>query len=384
MANKKRGPNDGTITQRKDGRWMARLRAGHDADGKPQRITLYGKTQKEAREKLDDLKRRLREGQVGDLDRQTVGQFLTYWLDHVAKPTVRASTFRSYKYIVEFHLIPALGKYQLTKLTTQRVQALLNAKREAGLAPNTVRTIRAVLRRALNEAVVYRQVAQNVASAAKPPRGGKAESVVLDQAQATAFLYEVREDRLEALYRVAVALGLRQGEILGLRWEDVDFERRLIQVRFQMQRVDGEFAFVELKSRESRRIVDLPEMLVLALKKHKKRQNEERLLAKRWDDRDLVFCTRYGTPLDGPNVTRYFQAALERANLPRLRFHELRHSCASLLIAQGYTADEVRRLLGHSDVRLTLNTYTHQFEASRRRVADAMDAIFPGAAVVAN
>jgi integrase len=151
----------------------------------------------------------------------------------------------------------------------------------------------------------------------------------------------------------------------------------MLRVRKAMQRANHELHFVEPKSPQSRRVVDLPTALVEQLRAHRERQQEERLAAQdRWREHDLVFCTRWGTPLDGPNVTRYFQRLLANAGLPKLKFHGLRHSCASLLAAHGILAYEVARLLGHSDIRLTLNTYTHQFAEARRRTADAMEGLF--------
>jgi len=158
----------------------------------------------------------------------------------------------------------------------------------------------------------------------------------------------------------------------------VDLDRGTLHVRKAMQRAKGEgLRRVETKSRQSRRAIELPAGLVRALRAHKRRQNAERLAAgEDWQDHGLVFCTRRGTPLDGTNVTKYFQRLLAQAGLPRLRFHDLRHSCASLLAAQGIPASDVARLLGHSDVRLTLNTYTHQFDEGRRRAAEAMESLF--------
>ena len=208
----------------------------------------------------------------------------------------------------------------------------------------------------------------------------------LSPAQARVFLDAARGHRLAALFSVAVALGLRQGEILGLRWGDIDLDKRVLTVRAAMQRVKGRgLTFVDLKSDRSRRVVDLPLVLVRALRAHRARQHEERLKAgPAWRDHGLVFPTGLGTPLDGPNVTKYLQRLLGRAGLERLRFHDLRHSCASLCAAQGLSAHDVSRLLGHADIRLTLNTYTHLFEEGRRRAADAMDGLFGGERALAD
>jgi integrase len=217
----------------------------------------------------------------------------------------------------------------------------------------------------------------------KVPRSEYQERQALTPAQARQFLDATRQYRLAALFSVALSLGLRQGEVLGLTWAEVDLDGGTITVRRQMQRVDGIFQFVETKSAQSRRVIDLPASLVPVLKQHRTQQIAARLAAgPAWHEWNLVFCTSTGAPFDGPNITRYCKRALADAGLPALTFHELRHSCASLLAAQRIPAHEIARLLGHSDVRLTLQRYTHAFDEGRRRVADAMDILLGSQAAV--
>jgi integrase len=171
-------------------------------------------------------------------------------------------------------------------------------------------------------------------------------------------------------------LGLRQGEILGLRWSDVDVETSTLRVAQALQRVNGRLEFVEPKSRRSRRTIPMPPTVARALRAHRSRQLEERIaVGPRWRESDLVFTTSIGTPLDSRNVTRRFQAALERASLPRLRFHDLRHTAASLMLAQGVPARVVMETLGHSQISLTMNTYSHVVPALQREAADRMDVV---------
>ncbi|HET8631551.1 MAG TPA: site-specific integrase, partial [Thermomicrobiales bacterium] len=195
-------------------------------------------------------------------------------------------------------------------------------------------------------------------------------------AEARRFLDAARGNRLEALYRVALSLGLRQGEILGLQWADVDLDAGTLAVRRQLQRVDGAFRLMELKTAQSRRTLALPAALLAALREHRRRQLEERLLAgERWRGAawDLVFCTRYGTPLDARNLVIYFKALLTRAGLPDIRFHDLRHSCISLLAAQGVSDRVAMEIAGHSQISLTKNIYTHVYDEAKRQAAEAMD-----------
>jgi integrase len=363
------------------GQWVARLDLGI-VNGKRVRKAFYGKSRKEAQVKLDKARDELRRGLPVANDRKTVRAFLAdEWLPSV-KPHVRASTYRSYEQNVRLYLAPGLGHHRLAALQPEHVEALMAAKTADGLAPLSVRRFLVILRLALRAAMARGLLARNVATLVKPPRVEHRELTILDPDQAGRFLEAARGDRLEALYSVALTLGLRQGEALGLRWSDVDLGARTLTVRAAMQRVGkvpagGGLRHVETKSATSRRTLALPAVLVLALKAHRARQEDEKLLAcGRWQDRGLVFCTKYGTPLDGPNVTKYFQKLLDRAGLPRMRYHDLRHSCASFLAAMGVPITVAMDILGHSDVRLTANVYTHVLGDSKREAAAAMDRLF--------
>lgn len=238
--------------------------------------------------------------------------------------------------------------------------------------------IRAVLRQALGQAERWGLVTRNVAKLAEPPRLRRREVQPLSPEEARALLIAISDDRLESLYLIAIGVGLRQGEILGLAWSDVDFETSTVTVRNALQRVAGKLALVEPKSTTSRRTVAMPRFVRDALWAHRGRQRTQRLLAgSRWHDdpRNLVFTTTVGTPMDGIAVTRRFQATLATAGLPRQRFHDLRHLCATLLLAQGVAPRVVMETLGHSQISLTLNTYSHVIPALGRAAADEMDAI---------
>jgi integrase len=199
----------------------------------------------------------------------------------------------------------------------------------------------------------------------------------LTREQAQTFLSQVAGDRLEALYVLALATGARQGELLGLRWEDVDLEAGRLAIRHTLSRIDGSLG--DPKTARGRRTVPLPPFVVTSLREHRRRQLEQRLAAgRRWVDGGFVFTTRTGTALHSKNVLRAFQAALERAALPRVRFHDLRHSAATLLLAQGVSIHEVSWMLGHASIAITADTYGHASEASERRTAAAMQAALTG------
>ncbi|HET8630265.1 MAG TPA: site-specific integrase [Thermomicrobiales bacterium] len=379
----RRGHGEGSIYRREsDGKWCTAVDLGW-VDGKRKRKVLYGETRKEVAEKLKVVLREHQQGLPVALGRQTVGQFLDRWLVDVAKPKLRPKTYHSYAELVRLHLKPALGHHQLAKLEPGHVQAMMNAKLEAGLSPRTVQYLRAVLRRALGQALKWGLVPRNVVTLTEPPRVTPPELQTLTPAQARAFLDAVRGDRLEALYAVALALGLRQGEALGLRWQDVDVDAGVLHVRVALQRLRGDGPrLVEPKTRRSRRSLPLPPAVATQLRAHRGRQREERLLAGReWqgDHWDLVFCTALGRPLDARHVVYAFKRHLRRAGLPDIRFHDLRHSCASLLLAQNVHPRVVMETLGHSTITLTMNTYAHVLPEAQRQAAALMDGLFGAA-----
>ena len=306
----------------------------------------------------------------------TVGDFLEAWLTEVARVTVRPRTYVSYRYVVGLHLTPALGDVVLAALSPADVQTFLNAKSASGLSPRTVGYLRGVLRGALAHAERTDLVTRNVARLARPPRIPRRRVSPLSVEQVRTLVAAIVGDRLEALYLVALGVGLRQGEILGLRWPDVDLEGGTLTVRHALARIDGRLELVEPKSVTSRRVVPLPAFVRDALVVHGQHQAAEPLPARPDPPdpfADLVFVTTHGTPLDGITITRRFQHILAGAGLPHQRFHDLRHACASLLLAQGVPARVVMETLGHSEISLTLNTYSHVMPSVGREAAERMD-----------
>jgi integrase len=382
----RRGPNEGTIRERADGRWEARVLIS-EPDGRRVRRSLLGRTRTQVRDKLRDALRDEAAGRSMPSDRLTVGVFLHQWLEDTVRPSTRPSTFSSYASIVRLHLEPGLGRLPLARLSPQQVQAFLNAESASGLSPRSVAMERAVLRGALGRAERWGLVTRNVAKLAEPPRVPRRQITPLSPEQARTFLEAIRGDRLDALYLVALGVGLRQGEILGLAWPDLDLAAGTLTVRHALQRVEGKLILVEPKSVTSHRTVALPALVHEALRAHRIRGLQERLGAgTRWHDdpRDLVFVSTVGTPLDGITVTRRFQALLKTAGLPHQRFHDLRHAAASMMLTQGVAARVVMETLGHSQISLTLGTYSHVSPALGRAAAERMNDLLgpqgPGAA----
>jgi integrase len=371
----RRGPGEGSIYQRKDGRWAGGLHVGY-GNGKRIRKHVLGHSRKEVADKLDVLLRAHKEQRPIPDGRQKLGPFLRTWLDETAKPTLRASTYTSYNAIIRLHIIPDLGRIPLAKLTPADVQTFLGAKTANGLSPRRVQYLHAVLRRALVTAERWGLVSRNVAKLVDPPRVPRPDVHPLTPAQARQLIETAADDRLLGLYVTALGTGLRQGELLALRWEDVDLETGRLDVRHTLGRVNGVLVLLEPKTSRSRRTVVLPEFVVRALRAHRTRQRMERLVAgTRWVDSRHVFTTTIGTPLDASSVTHAFGRALARAGLPHSRFHDLRHAAATYLLGSGFTLEDVKNLLGHSSIVLTSNTYGHLLEERQLEVARGMEAM---------
>lgn len=375
MAGKRRGRNEGSLTQLPDGRWQGRVTTGYK-DGKIQRKSVYGKTRQEAAEKVTRLLADMQQGIQPGNDRQSVAAFLTLWVES-RDGTVRPNTLKSYRDTVRLHIIPEIGRIALTRLSPQDVRAMMTSRAKAGVAPPSVRYAVRVLRIALGDAMRMELVPRNVATLVKPPKVAKQEMTMLTPAQATALLEAATEDRMEAVYAVAVTTGMRQGEVLGLLWDDVDLDAARVTVRYQLQRVGGALVRAPLKTGGSRRTLALPGVTVAAFKRQRARQKEARLIAgSRWQETGYVFTSSIGTPLDARNVVRHFHAALDRAGLPRMRFHSLRHSAASFLIAMGASLEDVKQSLGHSQISVTSDFYSHLLDEGRTETAARMDRAF--------
>ena len=371
----RRGPGEGSIYQRQDGRWAGSVHIGYEG-GRRIRKHVLGHSRTEVKEKLATVQRLQAEQRpIPDL-RIRLGPYLRQWLEEVARPRVRASTFKSYREIVEGHLVPELGRIPLAKLTPADVQAFLNGRSAKNLSPRRVQYIHAVLRRALVTAERWGLVSRNVARLVDPPRATRHEITPLTPEQARQLIDAAIDDRHRALWITALGTGLRQGELLALRWEDVDLMAGRLWVRHTLANVAGTLTLLEPKTDRSRRLVVLPEAVRAALQAHRTRQKMDRLVAgSRWTDSGHVFATMLGRPHHAATISRAFEHALARAELPHTRFHDLRHSAATFLLSQGFGLEDVKNLLGHSTIVLTSNTYGHVLEQRQHEMARGMDAV---------
>ena len=368
---RRRGNNEGTIARRADGRWEAKISLPGG-----QRRSFYGRTQREAQEKKTAALHAVQRGIPVPGDALTVKDLLGAWLRDSAAQRVRPTTLKSYESKVRNHLIPAIGRVPITRLTPQHVEKMMNDQLAAGVPPRSVHHHRAVLRAALNVAMRWGLVDRNVASLAAPPHIPDREVRALNTADAQALLTAVSGDRLEALFTVALAVGLRQSEALGLQWGDVDLEGATLTVQRTLQRVDRAYRFMEPKTQRSRRTIGLPLPVVRSLREHRARQLENRLRAgSTWEGAgcgNLVFCDEMGAPLSGTHVTRRLQALLRAAGLPEMQYHGLRHGAATLMAAQGVTARDAMETLGHSQISTTMEIYTHVAPEVQKDVAVRM------------
>lgn len=398
----RREQGSGSIYKRKsDGRWVSVVDLGW-IDGKRTRKSYVSRTEQEATAKLNKALGEHGRGLLMPANTATVEQFLTSWLETNARHNIRQRTYDSYLETINKYIVPAIGRHRLDKLKPQHVQVMINDMIAKKFSARSIHRHRAVLRSALNDARMWGMVQTNVATMVRLPSVRQFSGNVLSPEEAKQLINGLEGDPLEAMIMLTLSLGLRQGEVLGLRWKDVSLENRELFIRqqynarlhiprltpekrmelselsaqdrasFHLERFRPRFG--EPKTDRSRRPLPLPSMTIEALKRHKVRQNQDRLLAgERWVDLGLVFPSTVGTPLEPSRVLIMFREAFDKAGVPRRQFHDLRRSCASLLAAWSVPPSLVRDILGHSDISTTMNVYTRTYSNDMRDALDRMD-----------
>ena len=363
-----RGHGEGSIYRRKDGRWEAALQV----DGRRRRWA--GRTRAEVARKLAAAQHDIENGLAPVSGRTTVGDFLDRWLDTVS-PRLRPLTLLRYRQLVRHQLTPHLGRVPLARLTPAHVATMLARVQAGGASARTAGHARACLRAALADGLRWGLVARNAAQLCSAPRVPAPSPRILSPAEVEAVLAALADPSVRRLATVAVHTGLRQGELLGLQWRDLDLAAGECRVRHALQRIAGAYTLVEPKSLTSRRPAPLTVAAVQALMEERDAQARAReVVASAWDAPipDLVFTTAIGTPRNGPALTHTFEGAIARAGLPRLRWHHLRHAYAGLLLAAGSDLATVSALLGHSSVALTASTYAGVAPSLRRAAVDRL------------
>ncbi len=368
----------GSVYPLKDGRYAASIK--DPVSGK--RIVRYGKTRKEAEKKLEDIKFEIRQGTLATGPNQTVEQYLTTWLENVQRQVVEEISYLTQKRILKNHVIPAFGHLQLKSLTALHIQQLYTTMLREGYKPKTIQGVHAFLHKALKNAVRWKMVSFNVADQVTVPRksGGNQEEKEVAQPltaeQALRLLSVSRGHPLEAFIALALCCALRHGELMALRWQDVDLEARQVSINWTVHH-DWERGYIrsDPKTKTSKSTLQLPQLVVDALRRHRERQQEHKIkMGDRWEENDLVFPSRFGKYVRPENRLRQFHRLLEKAGLPRIRIHDLRHSTASLLILVLKMPPKlVQELLRHSTLDMTMNIYTHADASQQRQMMDALD-----------
>jgi integrase len=379
MKRRRRVNGDGTISgPRKDGRYVGAFYAPTTA-GTRKRVYVYGRTRAETRERLLEEQAKVQQG-IPVVGRSwKLGEYLDYWLENVVKPTKRPATYALDEINIRVHLRPGLGQHQLRRLSVPTVQAFLNGKLRDGQSVRNVQILRQILSAALTRALHEELVARNVARLVELPTWEPAEVIPWSSAEALAFLEAARPDPLYPAFVLLMLYGMRRGEVLGLRWQDVDFHGDELRIRQQLQRIQGELHLGPVKTRAGRR--DLP---LLGLTKHALRLRQTQQAADReklggaWADTGLVFTTRTGRPVEPRNLVRSFARICDNCGLRKIRVHALRHTTASLLKDLGVPARDAQMILGHAHISTTQQIYTHVDEVARREALGKLNRLLGG------
>lgn len=375
MAADRRAPGESSIHKGTDGRWHGYVSMGLKENGQRDRRHV-------AAVKRPDVVRRVRE-----LEEQrdagirlaagrtmTVGDWLNHWLTTIAVQRLRPKTFENYSCNVRRHLVRLLGHHRLDRLQPEHLEAAWAQMAAEGLSAATVLLNHRILSRSLTVALQRGRVVRNVATLVDAPSVARQEVQPLTAAEARRLLRAAQDLPNGARWSVALALGLRQGEALGLLWDAVDLDAGTLTVRRALQRQKGHgLVLVEPKSRAGRRTVALPDQLRDALRAHRVRQAEQRLAAgDQWRDHGLVFCQPNGRPIDPKRDWKDWKALLRSGEVRDARVHDARHTAATLLLQQGVAARVAMEVLGHSQIGLTLGTYTHVVPELAHEAADRM------------
>lgn len=360
---KRRSNGEGTLFfSKSEERWIAEISL---PNGKRKR--KRAKSQKKAQRWLLEMRKQVQDGFISKDENITVGEFLERFLEEAVFHSVKYSTYRSYKHWVHGHTIPSIGHLKLTELNPHHLQSMYSSKLQEGLSKRSVQYIHSIIRRALNYAVQWSLIVRNPTDAVTPPKPQKKEPKTLNSEQAKRFLDSVDTPRWKTIYVIALLLGLRKSEILGLRWQDVDFKNNTISINNIVYEVDGIIYQGTPKTDSSRRTVAMPNLVVETIREYQKFTKEEE---------GLIFTTSTGRPVSPRNLSRHFYKALERADLPRIRFHDLRHTAATLLLKENVHPKIVQEMLGHSSITLTLDTYSHVIPSMQKEAASKMDEVF--------
>ena len=375
---KRRANGEGNIRKRKDGRWEGRYTAGHNpTTGKAIYKNVLGKTQAEVKEKLKKAIEETKGLDIAKAESYTVGQWMDVWFEYYAKIKVRASSHKTYEGYIKNHIKPNIGTIPLTKLTTLdlqmmyqklltggRVDRLESQNQPKGLSAKTVRNLNQIISSAMKLAMEQKLIAHNPADGCALPRVEHREMKTLPAEQLVAFLNEAKKTGVYEMYYLDLVTGMRRGELLGLKWEDIDFDHGVIHIRRQVARLNGTVQEAPLKTKNSYRNISIGADAVELLKQKKEQDNGKSV---------YVFPSPTGGPLAPDSVLHMLHRVLKRAGLPKIRFHDLRHTFATLALQNGVDIKTVSGMLGHFSAGFTLDTYAHVTTAAQREAAETME-----------
>ncbi|MFR9723557.1 tyrosine-type recombinase/integrase [Streptomyces sp. MS19] len=378
----KRRPNGaGTITKRKDGRYQAAAFVT-TTDGLLERVFRYGHSYDEAAEKLAKLQEQERNGVPVPSRSWTVGEWLTYWLAQIVQPSTEHNTYAKYEGKVRLYLIPHLGKKSLPRLSPAQVrEAMARMKKDGVPAPTRAESLR-VLRNALNRARREELVTRNVAELVDMPTVDTQERKPWSAKEAITFLSTARDHRLYAAFVVLLTLGLRRGELLGMRWSDIDFDNEQFTPTRQVQREKGKLVVKKLKTDSSNAALPLPAFVAEALRERKRVQGEEKAKAgSHWHQEpgeDLIFTERHGGPIEPRGFSRTFETLVGRAPVRRITVRLARHTCGTLLAFLKVHPKSAQAILRHSQISMTMDIYTHVVDDDQRAAAQLLADLLRG------
>ncbi len=370
----------GQIIERGKGKYLVRVYLGTDARGKRK---YHNKTittgKKDAQAYLTKVLRERDLGIFVDPSKENLSEYLDTWLETAARPRVRPKTYQGYKQLIRLYVKPELGALMLSRVTPERVQMLYNKMGENGLSPRTVRYTHSVLRSALQQAVKWGKLHRNPCDLVDLPRQERKEMQVLSPEEAARFIDATVYSKRKALFTLLITTGMRPGEAYGLKWDDIDFTGRRVTVNRTLSRAGTgkSWTLEDPKTARSRRSIPVPPSAMSDLREHKKEQAAEKLKAGgKYNDHGFVFATCSGEPLDESNVlTQDFKPLLRDAGLPAIRLYDLRHTCATLLLAAGENPKVVSERLGHASIVLTLDTYSHVLPGMQQAATDKLEAM---------
>ena len=372
-----RGNGEGSIYQRSsDGRWIGALTIGYSSRGTLVRKSVSAKTRAEVVRRFKVLQAQYDSGAPLSDTQLTVVDLLAHWHRDVLRHQVAPNAAKNYKGIADQHIVPTLGRVTVAQLTVLDVDRLLSQKLDDGLSVSTVQRIRSVLAQALDQGIRWGSVTRNVARLSRAPKTLRPEGRTLTPEEARRFLAALAGRRNEVLLTLMLATGLRRGEALGLRWSDFDESKATLSVRRQLKRETGRLVTSDTKTLRSRRTLNVSSSVVRKLQQQRRDQVAacERA-GPRWIQTGFIFTSIKGTPLDPANVNKDFQLVCDAAGLGRWHPHELRHSAASLMLAQGVKLQVVSEVLGHSSIRMTSDVYGHILAPDREVASEAMETL---------